>query len=142
MNSELAERLAALGSQLRQLRTDAGMTQNQLAHSINVSQATISTCETGSAPTTTDVLMRWIAACNGALSMRSESQNPVEWAMLMKAARALDSDDLRRLAMISQGISKVPESFKEGMAMAFAGFAGIGVAAQPQQAPAAERKSS
>lgn len=68
--------LRRLGLELRQLREEAHLTQVQLAELLSVTQPTISSTERGINPTTTDLMLRWVATCRGRLTVMMEREDP------------------------------------------------------------------
>lgn len=99
--------MATLSAQLRQLRAEASLTQNELAARIGVSQPTVSAVERGQA-TTTDVLEQWVEACGGHL-VASRAQH----AALLAAVASLSSADVQRLQRVAEALIRVPEDFKD-----------------------------
>lgn len=86
-----------LHKELRQLRTDAGFTQEQLADLLKIDQSTISGIERGT-PTTTKVVMEWVRICKGQISVIPSKSDP--WQGIPEAQRA-EAVELARLWCIA-----------------------------------------
>lgn len=109
----------SLGQQLRQLRLSAGLSQSELAEKIQAGRSTISDVERDSRPTTTDVIERWVEACEGRLVIYESTEQSAALRHLLHFARKLDEEDLRRLVCVAMGMPHVPESFKSGVSATF-----------------------
>lgn len=94
----------AIGAQLRAIRLAAGKTQVVLAAEIGVDQSVVSNVERGTRATTTDVLERWVKACNAEVTF-TDSTGP------LSAALALPEEDvglLSRLVSLLTGAQHDP----------------------------------
>jgi transcriptional regulator with XRE-family HTH domain len=95
------------------------MSQSELADKILSGRSTISDVERDTRPTTTDVLERWVEACEGRLVIYESAEQTEGLRHLLHFAQKLDEEDLRRLVWIAMGMPHIPESFKSGVAATF-----------------------
>lgn len=75
---------------LRRIRREANLTQVQLAEKIGVDQTTISAVEVGRSPTTTEVLERWVEACEGRYEIYAKGESPFDGASPSLVSEAMD----------------------------------------------------
>ncbi len=66
------------GRELRQLRTDAGLTQDALAERLSVSRAHVSRVESATNGPSARVLRAWYSACGHTLTATAESESEVK----------------------------------------------------------------
>lgn len=107
-----------IGSDLRLLRIEAGLTQVELSSRLNITQGMISRIEKGDT-TASDVIERWVAACGGSIRFEGARGVSPEIAKLLNLANSLSADDLRRLICIARGLPVVHPGLKDGIVATF-----------------------
>lgn len=105
-----------IGSQLRELRLAAGLTQADLARSVELERPQVSAIEVGRRETTSEVIERWATICGAEIIIRRPGVDPT--AAIVTAARALTPSDLALLLRIAAALPGVDPTVKEAHARA------------------------
>lgn len=105
--------MPSIGAQLRAIRQQAKLKQEELAALLRISQASVSHIENGGV-TTTDVMERWASACSAQALISSGFDVEIE-----AAVADMSETDKARLLRIARALPRAAEAAKSGMTLAF-----------------------
>ncbi|MEO0599929.1 MAG: helix-turn-helix transcriptional regulator [Myxococcota bacterium] len=101
------------GRELRQMRTDAGLTQDGLAEMLSVSRAHVSRVESATNGPSARVLRAWYSACGYTLTATAESESEVS---LRQALYGMRDDELMMVARFARFWRRIPTDLRRAWA--------------------------